>query len=129
MLGQNSYHIHNFQNYVILIQHPQQRLIKEVIEVLRDRSKSLGDMAKNSVMFYHEIEDFDSDLAKKFFHLESRSVLDDLLINLETLELWSAEHILEVIQSICQSRNIGFGKVGQPLRLAISGDGKAGSIV
>ena len=102
--------------------------IKEVIEALRDRSKSLVDMAKNCVMFYHDFEDFESDLAKKFFNLETRSVLGDLLINLETLEQWSAEHIHEVIQSICQSRNIGFGKVGQPLRLAISGDGEAGSI-
>ena len=102
--------------------------IKEVIEALRDRSKSLVDMAKNCVMFYHDFEDFDSDLAIKFFNLESRSVLGDLLINLETLEQWSAEHIHEVIQSICQSRNIGFGKVGQPLRLAISGDGESGSI-
>jgi len=102
--------------------------IKEVIEVLRDRSKSLVDMAKNCVMFYHDFEDFDSNLAIKFFNLESRPVLGDLLINLETLDQWSAEHIHEVIQSICQSRNIGFGKAGQPLRLAISGDGKAGSI-
>ena len=85
-------------------------------------------MAQNCVMFYHDFEGFDSDLAIKFFHLESRPVLDDLLINLNTLEQWSAEHIHEVIQSICESRNIGFGKVGQPFRLAISGDGKAGSI-
>ena len=85
-------------------------------------------MAKNCVMFYHDFEDFDSDLAIKFFNLESRYVLGDLLINLETLEQWSAEHIHEVIQSICESRKISFGKVGQPFRLAISGDGKAGSI-
>ena len=102
--------------------------IKEVVEVLRDRSKSLVDMAQNCLMFYHDFEDFDSNLVIKFFHLESRPVLDDLLINLETLEQWSAKHIHEVIQNICESRNIGFGKVGQPFRLAISGDGKAGSI-
>ena len=102
--------------------------IKEVVEVLRDRSKSLVDMAQNCLMFYHDFEDFDSNLVIKFFHLESRPVLDDLLTNLETLEQWSAEHIHEVIQNICESRNIGFGKVGQPFRLAISGDGKAGSI-
>ena len=102
--------------------------IKEVIEALRDRSKSLVDMAQNCLMFYHDFEEFDSSLAMKFFHLESRPVLDDLLINLNTLEQWSAEHIHEVILNICESRNIGFGKVGQPFRLAISGDGKAGSI-
>ena len=102
--------------------------IKEVVESLRDRSKSLVDMAKSCVMFYHDFEDFNSDLAIKFFNLESRSVLGDLLINLESLDQWSAEHIHEVIQNICVSRNIGFGKVGQPLRLVISGDGKSGSI-
>ncbi|MDC0239471.1 glutamate--tRNA ligase [Candidatus Thioglobus sp.] len=102
--------------------------IKEVVETLRDRSKSLVNMAKNCVMFYHDFEDFESSLAIRFFNLESRSVLEDLLINLNTLEQWTAEHIHEVIQSICESRNIGFGKVGQPFRIAISGDGKAGSI-
>jgi glutamyl-tRNA synthetase len=102
--------------------------IKEVVEALRDRSKSLVNMAKNCVMFYHDFEDFDSDLSIRFFNLESRLVLDDLLINLNTLEQWTVEHIHEVIQSICESHNIGFGKVGQPFRLAISGDGKAGSI-
>ena len=85
-------------------------------------------MAQNCLMFYHDFEDFDSDLAIKFFNLESRPVLGDLLINIETLDQWSAEHIHEVIQSICESRNVGFGKVGQPFRLAISGDGKSGSI-
>ncbi len=102
--------------------------IKKVVEALRDRSKSLVDMAKNCVMFYHDFENFDSNLATKFFNLESRLVLHDLLINFNTLEQWTAEHIHEVIQSICESRNVGFGKVGQPFRLAISGDGKAGSI-
>ena len=102
--------------------------IKEVIEALRDRSKSLVDMAKSCVMFYHDFEDFDSSLAIKFFNLESRQVLADLLKNLNTLDQWSVEHIHKVIQSICKSHNIGFGKVGQPFRLAISGDGNAGSI-
>ena len=60
--------------------------IKEVVETLRDRSKSLVNMAKNCVMFYHNFEDFDSSLATRFFNLESRSVLEDLLINLNTLE-------------------------------------------
>ena len=85
-------------------------------------------MAQNCLMFYHDFEEFDPRLAIKFFHLESRPVLDDLFKNLNSLEEWSVEHIREVIQSICEVRNIGFGKVGQPFRLAISGDGNAGSI-
>jgi len=102
--------------------------IKEVIESLRDRSKSLVDMAQSCAMFYHDFEDFDSSLAIKFFILESRPVLADLIKNLNNLEKWTAEHIHGVIQNICKRHNIDFGKVGQPFRLAISGDGNAGSI-
>jgi glutamyl-tRNA synthetase len=102
--------------------------IKKVVEALRDRSKSLVDMAQNCMMFYHDFEFFDDDLADKVFNLESRPILGDLLFDLNSVEKWSAEHIHEVIQNVCESRKIGFGKVGQPFRLAISGDGKAGSI-
>ena len=41
---------------------------------------------------------------------------------------WNSKNIHSVIELICEERNIGFGKVGQPFRLALSGDGKAGSI-
>ena len=117
--------------------------IKEVIEALRDRSKSLVDMAKNCVMFYHDFEicgegdhtgayeNFWIDiweLADLDFWEKSLPVLGDLLERLEPLEQWTAEHIHKVIQDICESRNIGFGEVGQPFRLAISGECKSGSI-
>jgi len=55
-------------------------------------------------------------------------VLVDLLTNLNNIRSWTAEEIHSAIKGICESRNIGFGKVGQPFRLAISGDGKAGSV-
>ena len=117
--------------------------IKEVVEVLRDRSKSLVDMAKNCVMFYHDFEIYCTgdhtgayenfwidiwELADLDFWEKSLPVLGDLLERLEPLEQWTAEHIHKVIQDICESRNIGFGEVGQPFRLAISGECKSGSI-
>ena len=120
--------------------------IKEVVEVLRDRSKSLVDMAKNCVMFYHDFEIYCTgdhtdfflnsygegvdirDLADLDFWENSLPVLGDLLERLKPLEQWTAEHIHKVIQDICESRNIGFGEVGQPFRLAISGECKSGSI-
>jgi len=47
---------------------------------------------------------------------------------LSVINDWNAENIHSVIESICEARSIGFGKVGQPFRLALSGDGKSGSI-
>ena len=72
--------------------------------------------------------DFESGQANKIFNLESKLILDDLYMQLKVLEHWNAENIHSVINNICEIRGVGFGKVGQPFRLALSGDGKAGSI-
>jgi len=102
--------------------------IYEVVDALRDRSKSLVDMAQSCIMFYNDFKEFDSIQANKVFTKESKLVLVDLLTNLNNIRSWTAEEIHSAIKGICESRNIGFGKVGQPFRLAISGDGKAGSV-
>jgi len=102
--------------------------ITEVVDALRDRSKSLVDMAQSCIMFYNDFKEFDSIQANKVFTKESKLVLVDLLSNLKDISSWTAENIHSIIKSICEARDIGFGKVAQPFRLAISGDGKAGSI-
>ena len=102
--------------------------LNEVIDALRDRFKSLVDMAQSCTMFYNDFKEFDVIQANKVFTKESKSVLVDLLTNLNDINSWTAENIHSTIKGICEARNIGFGKVGQPFRLAISGDGKAGSV-
>ena len=79
-------------------------------------------------MFYNDFKEFDSIQADKVFTKESKLVLVDLLTNLNDLRSWTAENIHSVNKAICESRDIGFGKVGQPFRLAISGNGNAGSV-
>jgi len=102
--------------------------INEVVNALRGRSKSLVDMAQSCIMFYNDFKEFDSIQADKVFTKESKLVLVDLLTNLNDLRSWTAENIHSVNKAICESRDIGFGKVGQPFRLAISGNGNAGSV-
>ena len=102
--------------------------IDELVEFLRERSQSLLDLSKSCVMFYKDFDDFDESQANKTFTLNAKDVLEDLLSHLSELNDWSANNIHSIIESICDERNIGFGKVGQPFRLTLSGDGKSGSI-
>ena len=102
--------------------------INDVADALRERSKSMIDMAKNCTIFYNDFNSFDQNQASKFFNADSKIVLDDLLSNLTKLDNWTAENIHSIIKNITDTRGIGFGKVGQPFRLALSGDGKSGSI-
>ena len=102
--------------------------ISDLVEFLRERSKSLVDMAQSCVMFYTDFDEFDEAQANKTFKVNSKEVLEDLVDRLSVINDWNAENIHSVIESICEARSIGFGKVGQPFRLALSGDGKSGSI-
>ena len=102
--------------------------INDVADALRERSKSMVDMAQNCTIFYNDFNSFDQNQASKFFNADSKIVLDDLLRNLTKIDNWTAENIHLIIKNITDTRGIGFGKVGQPFRLALSGDGKSGSI-
>ena len=102
--------------------------IYELAESLRERSKSLVDMAMSCVMFYCDFDTFDSVQANKVFNTKSRPILKDLVVNLNLIDSWTAENIHSAIKIICDERSVGFGKVGQPFRLALSGNGKSGSI-
>jgi glutamyl-tRNA synthetase len=35
---------------------------------------------------------------------------------------WTKENIHEAIENICKKHEIGFGKIGQPLRVAVTGN-------
>ena len=102
--------------------------IYELAESLRERSGSLVDMAISCVMFYCDFDTFDSVQANKVFNTKSRPILEDLVVNLNLIDSWTDKNIHSVIKIVCEKNDVGFGQVGQPFRLALSGDGKSGSI-
>ena len=105
---------------------PFQDNIKQIIQLLKERNKTLVEMAQSCQMFYGEITTFTPKLAKKQF--KNKDILKSLKEKLSNLDEWKAENIKEIINQVCTELEVGFGKVGQPLRLALSGDGNAGAI-
>ncbi len=100
--------------------------IEIVIRYLQNRCKTLVNMAGELKMFYQDFDNFDEKLAKKLF--KDKAPLKHLLVELEMLNTWKANNIKQVVKQVCFELNIDFGRVGQPFRLALSGDGNAGSI-
>ncbi|BBB22785.1 glutamyl-tRNA synthetase [Abyssogena phaseoliformis symbiont OG214] len=100
--------------------------IKTIVQHLQNRCKTLVDMASEVKMFYQDFDTFDEKLAKK--HFKDKVPLKHLLTKLEALSTWQANNIKQAVKEVCFELNIGFGKVGQPFRLALSGNGNAGSI-
>ena len=47
--------------------------------------------------------------------------MKDLVNELEEIT-WAKENIHSAIENICKKHEIGFGKIGQPLRVAVTGN-------
>ncbi|BAS67559.1 glutamate--tRNA ligase [Bathymodiolus septemdierum thioautotrophic gill symbiont] len=97
-----------------------------VVNALQARSKTLVEMVEGMKMYYQDFDKFDKKLADKQF--KDTAPLAALLEELMQLDIWEAEAIKSCIKQVCDDLGIGFGKVGQPFRLALSGNGNAGNI-
>lgn len=97
--------------------------ISLVIELLKPKVKTLVELAQQCRMFYQEPNSYNKKLAKKQFNDKSLPLLQLLHDKLKLLNNWQADDIKAVINEICQEKEVKFGKVGQPFRLALSGDG------
>ncbi len=97
-----------------------------VVASLQQRSKTLLEMVAGLKMFYQEFDTFDEKLANKWF--KNKVPLEILIKKLSYTNIWKNEQIKTVIKQVCDELEVNFAKVGQPLRLALSGDGNAGNI-
>lgn len=102
--------------------------LEQIIAVQADRVKTLKEMAAISRYFYEEYSDFDEDAAKKHLRLVAAEALELVRNKLAALSQWDAESIHAAIAATCEQLNIGMGKVGMPLRVAVTGGGNSPSL-
>jgi glutamyl-tRNA synthetase len=102
--------------------------LTDVVEQLRERCKTLVEMVENSRFFYEDFSQYDAKAAKKQFKADTAAVLAELKQQFVVLEDWRASAIHGVVEATVEKLGVGFGKVGQPLRLAVTGTGNSPSI-
>jgi len=100
----------------------------EVMKVYQERCSTLVELVEDIRYFYEDITEYNEKQAKKQFKGGAKDVLLALKAAYEKLDNWRAEDIHKVVESTVETLEIGFGKVGQPLRLAVTGHGKSPSI-
>ena len=94
-----------------------------VAEALRERAATLREMAEASVYFYREFEDFDAGAARKHLRPVVLGPLENLRAALALLPEWTAPGIAATVEDTATQAGIGLGKLGQPLRVAVTGRG------
>jgi glutamyl-tRNA synthetase len=102
--------------------------LEEVIKIQAERVKTLKELAQISRYFYQEYEDFDADAAKKHLRPVAKDALVAVQAKLATLTEWNTETIHHAINQTAEELGVGMGKVGMPLRVAVTGSGNSPSL-
>ena len=102
--------------------------LSDVIEAHRDRAKTLKELVATIRYYYEDFTDFDEKAAKKHFKTATPSILQHLLGKLALLESWQAEEVDKVIKICCEELELGMGKVGPALRVAVTGSAVSPSL-
>jgi len=95
--------------------------LADVIEAFRERAVTLRELAESSVYLFTDFQTLDQKAAKKHLRPIIKMPLRDVCEALAALTDWSKQDIQQAIQTVAESHDLGFGKLGQPLRVAVTG--------
>jgi len=99
--------------------------LSEVVKIQAERVKTLKEMAQISGYFYQDFNEFEAKAAKKHLRPVAKEALLLVKEKLAALTNWQAEELHQVIDATAEELNVGMGKVGMPLRVAVTGAGNS----
>ena len=93
----------------------------DVAEGFRERAGTLSEMAESCRYCYEDYAEIDPKSVKKHLRPIILSPMRELLEVLGGLQSWEAGAIGKAIETIAARHDINLGKLGQPLRVAVTG--------
>jgi glutamyl-tRNA synthetase len=95
--------------------------IRQVVENLRTRSKTLLEMADASAFYFQDKVDYDSDAAKKFLTAEMKEHLLAVADKLVSYQDYSKSGLEAFLREVAENRGVKLKVIAQPLRVALTG--------
>lgn len=104
--------------------------LEEVVVAQRERAQTLIELAEVSQFYYRDFEAFDEKMAKKQLRPVAAEVLQMAQADLNALidSEWNIEAIHDVIHGVAEKLEVKMGKVGTPLRVAVTGGAPSPSL-
>ncbi|MFA6011979.1 MAG: glutamate--tRNA ligase [Desulfobacteraceae bacterium] len=95
--------------------------LEKAIVTLSTRSKTLIEMADGAVFYFKDITVYDEKAAEKCFAAPAADTVKILVAELQALESFNEKNLEDVFKSVMEKTGLGFGKVANPVRVALSG--------
>jgi glutamyl-tRNA synthetase len=102
--------------------------LEQLIAVQGERVKTLKEMVEVSRYFFEDFSEFEENAAKKHLRPVAAEPLKAVQQALAAVSDWTAENVHAAINSAAESLGLGMGKVGMPLRVAVTGGGNSPSL-
>ena len=95
--------------------------VAAVADGFRERAQTLAQMATSARYCFEDFDEIDARAAKKNLRPVILEPLKAVRVALARLDEWSKEAIARTIQEVAHAFEINMGKLGQPIRVAVTG--------
>jgi glutamyl-tRNA synthetase len=95
--------------------------LEAVVDAYRERAKTLREMAEACWYLFRDFDEPDAAAAKKHLRPVIAAALQQLRGRLADVAEWRRAEIHAAVQATADALDMGFGKLGQPLRVALAG--------
>lgn len=102
---------------------PSEEFGSKMIHLLKDRASFITDFVKEAGYFFKAPTEYDEKTKGKAWKSETPALIQEFATILNAQTDFSAEHLKHEAHLFLETKGLGFGKLGLPLRLAITGQG------
>ena len=92
-----------------------------ILSATKERGKTLVELAGQIELILNAPTEYNEKNAKKAFKGEAKEILADFIVMLKESGAETPAEYHAVIEKIVETKEIGFGKIGQPLRVSLLG--------
>jgi glutamyl-tRNA synthetase len=102
--------------------------LHEVVEAQQERAQTLIELADVCAFFYKDFDEFDEKLAGKQFTEAASQPLRMIKDKFAQVQDWNQQAIHDIVHGTAEELGLKMGKVGMPLRIALTGGKPSPSI-
>ncbi len=96
--------------------------IENITALIKERADFVSDFWSNSYFFFQRPDEYNPKAIKKRWKKDTPQLISELKEMLASIMQWDANTLELAVKEWIEQKEIGFGKVMNPLRLAIVGD-------
>lgn len=99
-----------------------------VAELMRDRAKTLVELAEVSSYFFSDDFEYDEAAVEKWMKPDNRQAIEALIEQLGELDEWTSDTVGTVYREVSDEYDLGLANLAQPTRISLTGSTSSPSV-